>query len=865
MADAVATTLARNRGGIPAGYQIDPVSGQLVPITHSLPTMGGTTNFNQQPTTGTQPNGDYIDDNGDVWRLVENQWLKGQKDPLTGQVRFSNGPIQEIKAREGVLPANAPAGSDPGEYWRSGAGDDLINHVQGQGKTLPAGTGASNPMGAYNDLMNDTSRTDAYNTQNNNWQGLLGQLGAQASQDRKDQISRQQGYDTTAITDINRLVGQQQGYVNDANARTNQLASDYTSQLQGYKTQNQGYYNNYMGETNGLMNPVSGVDYGANVQADPYGSGLQSQSYNQLSGIGGGSLDYSAQLASLAQAAAVRAQLTEAHSNPEEVERQNYAIQQIKNDLDGPEYQEQLNALRNINTDIERGGVQQQRTLDDILNDVQNGSSGQQDGLNRILEQMTIGNQRADASRYWIGKAQEEGGGRYEHLLGLLNNDLTNGGTEQRAAMEKLKGLSDPEITAQERYIAGNARQQFEDQDRGIREATDQELQLRGLRSGSAVVGSALGAQERTGRDRVQAELGLQASAQQRALQALGGWSTAANQLRSSDQQSLGLLDQATGQYNNFTLQGAGLYADATNAQNQFGLNAAGAYASQTNAIRAAQQQGLAMANNAANELRAAQQRGLALSAQQTNALRAAQQQGLAMYYDATAQMRQQGDNMNMFNAGQANDMSMFNAGNETNVNMFNAGQSNQVGMFNAGQQNQASANNQQTRLGGSIAAGNMANQIRSDNDAINTFNKAQSQITARFNSGLASQEASRIGGLAGQRYDAGMGLSSTNAGLDTTAFNANTGANNTTFERNSGQTGLGIGAAGTILGINTQTNGLQGAAGQQDFMNGLQGFGAFQSGAGVSNNLSAADQQRQASALALAELTRRGGAPRMS
>jgi hypothetical protein len=208
------------------------------------------------------------------------------------------------------------------------------------------------------------------------------------------------------------------------------------------------------------------------------------------------------------------------------------------------------------------------------------------------------------------------------------------------------------------------------------------------------------------------------------------------------------------------------------------------------------------------------------------------------MYNDAINTQRAMNDQVGMFNTSENNTTSRFNAGLETQTNQFNAGQANQISMFNAGEQNQAAYNNQQTRFAGGVQAGNMANQIRADNDAITRFNKEQSQITARFNAGLASQEASRVTGLAGTRADAGFKLSDTNSGLDREAFTTGQGTNNDIFGRTTGQTNLGIGAAGTTHGIRTGTNAIQGSIGQQDFENGISAFGPFITGTGVSSGL---------------------------
>lgn len=978
MADAVASTLARNRGGIPAGYMVDPVTGQLIRqgAAQIQPTFAPTTNFGAAPTQGehTDADGTFWDANGTPWKLVGDQWIQGQRDPITNQWRFANNSINEVLAREGATSDSIPAGMTPEDYWRTGQGAQIAAAANPNYYTGGAAGGQSS-LGTYQDLLNNTAQTDAFRTGNDAWQQQLEAARQAASQGRQDQITRQQGYDQDAINRINDLVGQQAAATAAANAAQGQLTSDYQNQLNGFSGQIGSALGNFNTSMGALNTPFSAQGYGAPVVADPYGSGLQSQSYNTLSGIGGGSLDYQAQLASLAQAAAVRAQLSQWQTNPEEYARQLDALQAIENDVNGDMtegggYAEQREALYQIQRDLKFGGEQQQRTLDDILNDVQYGSgysgqdeaarllrqelqygdanmnalvgnlygelgnlgarhqdivdslkyvitqgdNNQQLNAKRILDELEAGRIRGEDALQRIQTELQSGSARGQAVLDKINQDLTTGGAEQRQGLEKLWGLTNPEVTAQERYNAALARQSFEAQDRSLREARDQDLAARGLRGGSAAIGSALAGQEQLGLDRTNAELGLQATAQQRALQALQLYGNQANAYRAAQQQGIGMFADETNALNAYGLQGVGLYgglsqdlsnylmggttalADQASNSYQLALQGMGLrnqaeanynqslmqgygmigdaystlraqnqtalanYAQQTNQIRAAQQQGLAMANDAANKLRAAQQNGLALQASEANALRAAHQQGLAMYWDATAQLRAQGDQVGMFNTAQANDISKFNAGNETQVNMFNAGQANSVNMFNAGQQNQAAANNQQTRLSGSIAAGNMANQIRSDNDAINMFNKEQSQITQRFQDQIALQDLQRREGLAVNTLQGNISGTGAQAGLAAQGYQAGLSNINDPYARTTQSTGIGMNAAGNILGIQSQTNAIQGAAGQQDLANLTGGYGTWLTGQQTLNSLSEADRQRQQTAQALGTLATRGG-----
>ena len=110
-------------------------------------------------------------------------------------------------------------------------------------------------------------------------------------------------------------------------------------------------------------------------------------------------------------------------------------------------------------------------------------------------------------------------------------NDISN----QQDVMQRYKDLSNPQVTAAERQVASQARQSFEAQDRGQREAVMQQLLGRGLNSGGLQIANLQGAHEQTANDRMNAELGLEAQAQNRAMGALAGYGTEANTIRSAD------------------------------------------------------------------------------------------------------------------------------------------------------------------------------------------------------------------------------------------------------------------------------------------------------------------------------------------
>lgn len=507
-------------------------------------------------------------------------------------------------------------------------------------------------------------------------------------------------------------LGQQQGLVGTANAADSAALGNYHSAVDPL-----------IGQINGIQAPTW-QDYVSN----PQDVQRQQQAFDWASGAAGGSLDYQAQLAGYQsanyqnasyqtyqaqQAALSQAALSQYASNPQDMQRQ-------------------LTGLGNIEKDIATGGAGQEKILEQIYQDLQHGGDGQRDAIAR------------------------------------LKQELATGGNDQREVLEKYKALSNPEVTAQERYLAEIARRSFEAQDKGSREAVLSDQSARGVRSGASEIASALGNQERFGQDRTLAELGLQSNAVGRSMQALGGWQQSADSLR------------------------------------------------------AAQQNGLAMYTQANNALRAAQQNGMGMAANEENALREASQRGLAMYQQAADSIRDMNDRVglantgwanqnaianagfanenSMFNAGQQNQASQFNA-NAYNQNsmfnadaynsnqQFNAGQYNQNQMFNANATNTASANNQGARVQGGVAMNNTANSIRSANDTIGIFNTNGAQTSKQFAAGLAFQKADAVGRIANN------------------TFNNDTGAADSIFNRGTGLIGQGVLTSGAIHTDTTNTD----------------------------------------------------------
>lgn len=131
---------------------------------------------------------------------------------------------------------------------------------------------------------------------------------------------------------------------------------------------------------------------------------------------------------------------------------------------------------------------------------------------------------------------------RYDEIAKDLNNinweDAQSAGEgleAQRAALAKYKSLSDPTVTAQERFMAENARRQTETQERASRDAVMSDLGARGMRGSGAELTNMLGSQQLTGQNRVLNDMAMNANAVDRSMTALKGYGDVAGSMRQSD------------------------------------------------------------------------------------------------------------------------------------------------------------------------------------------------------------------------------------------------------------------------------------------------------------------------------------------
>jgi hypothetical protein len=404
--------------------------------------------------------------------------------------------------------------------------------------------------------------------------------------------------------------------------------------------------------------------------SNPQDIANQQAALQAATGIANGSLDYQA-----AQAALTQAALSQYYSNPADQQRQ-------------------LDAYGNL-SGIGRGNLDYQSQA-----------------ARAYADDTDLANQRK--------------------ALSDIQADVAGGNKEQLAALDLIKSRTGNTATAEEAFLAEQARRKFESDDRNSREAVMHDLSMRGLRSGSAEIANQLAEREQLSQDRTLSELGLQANAMQRARAYTGMQADQANAMRNSAQNALGLQGNLSTAMRNASFDEAykrGVGADTASANNQ--------------------QTRLTGSLGAAN---------------QSNAIRNAN------------------DTVGMFNTGQANQ-----------VSMFNAGQANDVSMFNTGQTNQARANNQSTRLAGTQLQANQSNEIRNANDAM-----------IRFQDQFAQNEATRVGNLATDRSQQNLNTTQQEGTRNDTTYQKGKEMLDTNYGRDTDSISLDARNAPLIYGADT-------------------------------------------------------------
>lgn len=366
---------------------------------------------------------------------------------------------------------------------------------------------------------------------------------------------------------------------------------------------------------------------------------------------------------------------------------------------------------------------------------------------------------------------------------------MVNGGEwsdNLRDVRDKYKGLSNPEITDQERFLMENFRQQSEGQMRSNREALGADLGARGIRSGaSEQVGLGMYNQQ-VGQDRVLTELGASANAVGRSMDAMQGWANTSSIGRQAQLQAQGMYIDAAGQMRGMNDNVGMFNADSFNKNQMFN-------AGETNA---------------------------------TNRLNANNQ-----------------TNVSMQNAAMQTDVSKFNANADTTVSMFNAGERNTASANNqatrlGGAQGYSQA---ATNLRNSNDTINMFNKDQQmvQERHIDNFNLTDAQRRQSVENDLLTGTTGATGQIGSRSYaDNALALGENDRGWErNTAVNDRATANaDRTYQAGRDWVGdlQGQGSATTQAGLNKA--GIAGA-GQGIYLSGLNaGYGQVSDGARLSS-----------------------------
>lgn len=105
----------------------------------------------------------------------------------------------------------------------------------------------------------------------------------------------------------------------------------------------------------------------------------------------------------------------------------------------------------------------------------------------------------------------------------------------QADALDRFKALTNPEVTAEEKFLQEQARVAEERDRRSAMDAALRDLEARGARSGGAEIAALTGAQDVTSQNRLMSDLGTQANAVNRSMRALEGYGSTASDMRGAE------------------------------------------------------------------------------------------------------------------------------------------------------------------------------------------------------------------------------------------------------------------------------------------------------------------------------------------
>lgn len=561
-------------------------------------------------------------------------------------------------------------------------------------------------------------------------------VGARTSNVRQGQsgiIQGQMNSDAAYEQQTRDLVNQLGGAAGSANTFDWNALAGYQGQVAGNTASNNQYVSQLGGLYGQLANPLQSQtswagdlsSQAAGAYADPSSIAAQNNAMGFLSGAMGGSLNYQSQGA-------------QAYADPQAIAAQYQALNQLQGAASG-----------NLNVTSQAATAQADQNAIDMQSQGLSGLWGIANG-NLDIMPWSADPKSWDELQGAKKQYQDVYGGSLDVKPGDLDPEAY---AAQKDALSQYSALTTPKLTDAERFIYENERLNAERDERSNREATASGLRQRGMGgSGMELVNSSM-ANQQVSQNRLLGDLGANAQAIDRSMQALQGYGGLSSTMN----------DQANA-------------LGTANANRR--TNALGGYSGIVQG-----EQSLASQMAQANRNRSAQAMGMYTD--QTGRLR-------SQTFDEALARGTAADQVAMTNMNrelQAMGMSADTAGNIRNSS-FNEAYSRGIAADNA------SANNQQTQLQGGIAYGNMANTQRSQSfneaysrgsaaDQTAQFNRKQSIGVSEWNDQFSQNERD-------SQWNRGLGMANTglqanqqNAANDLNSYTAGRLTNDATYGRN--------------------------------------------------------------------------------
>lgn len=588
-----------------------------------------------------------------------------------------------------------------------------------------------------------------------------GGVGARTSNIRAGQtgiIQSQVGSDAGYEQQSRDLAAQLTNAGNSANAFDWNALAGYQGQMAGY-TQSNNAYMGGLGDLYGqLATPLQSQTHwagdlssqAAGAYADPSSIAAQNSAMGFLSGAMGGSLNYQSQGA-------------QAYADPQAIQAQYQALNQLQGAAAG-----------NLNVTSQAATAQADQNAIDMQSQGLSGLWGIANG-NLDVMPWSADPKSWDELQKAKGQYQDVYGGSLDVKPGDLDPEAY---AAQKDALSQYSALTTPELTDAERFIYENERLNAERSERSNREAAASGLRQRGMGgSGMELVNSSM-ANQQVSQNRLLGDLGANAQAINRSMQALQGYgglsSTMNDQANALGTANANRRTNALGGYSGIVQGEQNLASQMAQANRDRSAQAMGLYTDQAGRLRSQTFDEALARGTAADQVA------------MTNMNR--QLAAMGMSADTAGNIRQQS---------------------------FNEEYSRGIAADNA------SANNQRTQLQGGIAYGNMANTQREQSfneaysrgtaaDQTAQFNRQQSIGVSEWNDQFAQGERDAQWKRGTDYTGLGLRTNELNAANDSRSYDAGRLTSETTYNRFA----QGIGAQDTAAtrqhDDSRYTNGLQ-------------------------------------------------------